>query len=1704
MKNIFLNLKISFTIVFSSLICTSGVSQLDFSTSSNVYDVISEYRSKLDTSILNAEGGIGKEIRNLEMIWGQRLFPHGDGTIAAQAISNYSINYALNQLPSTQTPKWRCVGPTGTDTVIDKGIGHLHRINFAPNYDDDACKTIYASSSFAGLWRTHNNGDSWHVVNTDLLPFAGVADVCVNPNDTAQIFISTGYADGGTPYYWGPNWGTINTIFTHGNFRSDDYGNTWQAINTGFMDDFEQGGASRRMIINPNNPDQIFIATSKGIYRTENATATQPENVLWTNVFNGLPGMPDVEFRGLAFHPLYDTVVYASGKDIYKSIDGGDTWQSMTGAGVGLNLNDLPYTDFFVLNRINIATTNASGGHDHVYAIIEGNEGETEPESTVYIYVFNGTQWVFADKHPYDFPSYSSTQWIAIAASPLDYKKVYYGISVLYGTDDYTQLTGTDFPRFNELSYYTVSGGFHADIHDIKFQPVSINNQPDLYCATHGGMNKKGFPQSGTGNWQSKNGGLQNSLVWAFDDAENDTINLIVATQCNGIVGRMRNYWNNGWGSFQGFCDGYTGRICDAKPGLVSFSQSDEIFNMGYFEAGPVLNYSKPYPKDLYNSEKPPLFSTTFPMVNNPMTNSLFFGFTELYRRKKIPSHSNEPWTDVWGGASDLYKKETARWKRQITELVICESDTNTMYLVTGGVYRNDSIYVSSRLFKTTTGVCEYPSIDTCFVELTQPYFSGGLQPILTGITVDPLNENRVWICYSGYYDNYKVWHSDDGGLSWENYDPLGLLHNLPVNAIVYQYGSTDRIYIGTDAGVYTRDANNTEWEKYGDFPNVRVTEMKINYCKGKLMVATFGRGVWEGDLIEYAEPYVKIIENNIELRRNLALQGSLLITNGAEVIVKEMINVPKGHRIVIEPGSKLILDGGIITNTCGDLWQGIEVWGDPLVYQHTPLYHGLLHIKNGGRIENAVIGVRAGSSNMPGKGGGIIVATDAEFANNETCVVYDPYVFTNSGYFRNCTFDYSHTVSGEIDLTFVRLNNVKYVKFEGSNFTNNSNQDHLGIGIESFNSIFRVLEECTNYSGNECTDWDNGSFTNLNYGVYATAANATDFADIRHTNFNGNYRGVYLSGMTLPRVTSNKIVLNDVATNESYGLYLDGCTQYWVEDNTFEGEGLATEKGIGIVVNESGSDANLIYLNTFNYVEYAINVQGLNRDGRLNTKGLEIRCNNFDNTLFDISVIFDGMFIPQSHGVASQQGRNTTLAEDMAGNLFYYNTSVSGDFDDINNQSNHFYYYYSNNAGIYHVEPLDYTASTVTIVPKPILDWTYEEGCPSNLTTGGGGGTEGLRSSLFEAQSGIESTEAILAALIDGGNTEMLNTEVETSTPPETSEIYTFLMTESPNLSETVVETSIVKEEVLPNAMIRDIMVANPHTSTSLQLLDKLDDRANPLPAYMKAQILAGRSIQSLKTELEGQLASYHTNKYRAMSSLARYFGQMPENPALTDSLIALYQSDNSIDSRYMQAWLNLQNGQYVQGQNVMAGILAAFTLSVDELAEYQNMQWLYTMLKGLFESGNGLDGISEVQIVQLHTIVTDETTFASVYARNILLAIDELEYLEPVLLPNSTKSTNAEEAYNEVLNSQAPSMLEVYPNPSKDFVIIGYQFDKETRGMIVIRDITGKPVQSISFNGMQDQVTVTTRGWITGVYILNLVVNGNVIETTKFTLIK
>jgi PKD repeat protein len=62
--------------------------------------------------------------------------------------------------------------------------------------------------------------------------------------------------------------------------------------------------------------------------------------------------------------------------------------------------------------------------------------------------------------------------------------------------------------------------------------------------------------------------------------------------------------------------------------------------------------------------------------------------------------------------------------------------------------------------------------------------------------------------------------------------------------------GSNDAIYIGTDLGVFYRDASLSVWEPFfSGLPNVIVTQLEIFYPTGKIRASTYGRGMWESDL---------------------------------------------------------------------------------------------------------------------------------------------------------------------------------------------------------------------------------------------------------------------------------------------------------------------------------------------------------------------------------------------------------------------------------------------------------------------------------------------------------------------------------------------------------------------------------------------------------------------------------------------------------------------------------------------------------------------------------------------------------------------------------------------------------------------------------------------------------------------------------------
>jgi hypothetical protein len=125
----------------------------------------------------------------------------------------------------------------------------------------------------------------------------------------------------------------------------------------------------------------------------------------------------------------------------------------------------------------------------------------------------------------------------------------------------------------------------------------------------------------------------------------------------------------------------------------------------------------------------------------------------------------------------------------------------------------------------------------------------------VTYLEVDNNFPDRVWATLSNFEEGKKVYYSSNGGKNWENISFN--LPNLPANCIVYQSDQqTDILYVAMDIGVYYLVEGTKEWKPLmSNLPNVIVHELEINQSTKKLYAATFGRGIWETDLLTEKSP---------------------------------------------------------------------------------------------------------------------------------------------------------------------------------------------------------------------------------------------------------------------------------------------------------------------------------------------------------------------------------------------------------------------------------------------------------------------------------------------------------------------------------------------------------------------------------------------------------------------------------------------------------------------------------------------------------------------------------------------------------------------------------------------------------------------------------------------------------------------------------
>lgn len=246
--------------------------------------------------------------------------------------------------------RWRNIGPF-------RG-GRVNGVTGVPGQPN----TFYFGSVGGGVWKSTNSGRTW-VPMFDSQPIASIGAIAVAPSSPNTVYVGTGEAD-------------VRSQISYGNgvYKSTDAGATWTHLG---LENTRQIG---RVLVDPRNPNIVFVAAlghvygpnpDRGVFRTRDGGATW-QKVLFKN--------ENVGAADLAFDPQNSQVVYASlwntrrppwsvyppaygpGGGLYKSTDGGTTWQQLT--------NGLPTEK---LGRIGLATSPTN--RSRVYAIVDAKEG---------------------------------------------------------------------------------------------------------------------------------------------------------------------------------------------------------------------------------------------------------------------------------------------------------------------------------------------------------------------------------------------------------------------------------------------------------------------------------------------------------------------------------------------------------------------------------------------------------------------------------------------------------------------------------------------------------------------------------------------------------------------------------------------------------------------------------------------------------------------------------------------------------------------------------------------------------------------------------------------------------------------------------------------------------------------------------------------------------------------------------------------------------------------------------------------------------------------------------------------------------------------------------------------------------------------------------------------------------------------------------
>jgi photosystem II stability/assembly factor-like uncharacterized protein len=692
--------------------------------------------------------------------------------------------------------EWRSIGPAN----MGGRIADVEGVPGDPN-------VVYVASASGGLWKTTNGGVTWKPI-FERQGTISIGDIALAPGNPDVVWVGTGESN------------VRNSVsFGDGVYKSTDGGKTWQHMG---LKDSEHISA---IVINPQNTDIVYVGAlghafgpneERGVFMTTDGGKTWSKTLYIDNQH----GVADLEIDPTNPNILYAGMwsferkpwTHRSGSEkggVYKSIDGGRTWNKLT--------NGLPK----LMGRIGVRV--APSNPNVVYVLVESKEG------TLYRSDDRGETFKLVSKNT-DIVS-RGFYYTRVRVDPANENHIFAVASTLFTSVD------------GGKTFRSITGRTHIDYHALWLDP---KNPKRMWHGQDGGI---AVTYDGGETWEAVYNIPLGQFYQIHADNRTPFYYIMGGLQDNGSwTGPSRTrepagIMNDDW-RMVSFGDGfYMINHPDDPEIYLSESQGANILLTDFRtrEQQPVNPWGRSSgggpaagQKYRFNWNSPIVFSahdkTTVFLAGNVVFKSPDFGKTWEQISPDLTTNDPEKLKDAGGPIA--FENSTAEYHSTI--ISIAESPVQKGQIWVGTDDGN--------LQLTRDGGKNWNNIITNVSGVAKNSPVSHVEPSRT-------SADTAYIAFDRHmFDDFHpyLFKTTDGGKSWTN-----ISGTLPAKAYVQVVRedpkNTNLLYAGTELGLFASYNGGNHWLALNlkNLPNVAVHDILVHPRENDLILATHGRSIW-------------------------------------------------------------------------------------------------------------------------------------------------------------------------------------------------------------------------------------------------------------------------------------------------------------------------------------------------------------------------------------------------------------------------------------------------------------------------------------------------------------------------------------------------------------------------------------------------------------------------------------------------------------------------------------------------------------------------------------------------------------------------------------------------------------------------------------------------------------------------------------------